>query len=180
MLYIMDKTNTLNATYDTHIKIFGTEAWKKITRLAIAVAGYVVSADDSYENIVVTEECVDYAIAFYTRLYDNPTFKLKEYVEHERRFSTIDEAGVASLQDIYNAQPTLVLQLEQCATTSKNMLGAATGLNNDDLNRMLTMLTRGLFIRFTNHEIIPTERFRLGMSQINRNTRVLRVGEHNV
>ena len=180
MLYIMDKTNTLNATYDTHIKIFGTEAWKKITRLAIAVAGYVVSADDSYENIVVTEECVDYATAFYTRLYDNPTFKLKEYVEHERRFSTIDEAGVASLQDIYNAQPTLVLQLEQCATTSKNMLGAATGLNNDDLNRMLTMLTRGLFIRFTNHEIIPTERFRLGMSQINRNTRVLRVGEHNV
>lgn len=179
-LYIMEKTNELNAIYDSHIKIFGTEAWKKITRLAIAVAGYTVSTDETYENIIVTKECVDYAIDFFVNLYDNPTFKLKQYVEHERRFSVIDEQGVANLQDIYNAQPTLVLQLEQCATTSKNMLSAATGLNNDDLNKMLTMLTRGLFIRFTNHEIVPTERFRLGMSKINRNTRVLRVGEFNV
>lgn len=179
-LYIMEKTNELNAIYDSHIKIFGTEAWKKITRLAIAVAGYTVSTDETYENIIVTKECVDYAVDFFVNLYDNPTFKLKQYVEHERRFSVIDEQGVANLQDIYNAQPTLVLQLEQCATTSKNMLSAATGLNNDDLNKMLTMLTRGLFIRFTNHEIVPTERFRLGMSKINRNTRVLRVGEFNV
>ena len=179
-LYIMEQTNILNVKYDSHIKIFGTEAWKKITRLAIAIAGYTVSTDETYTQIIVTKECVDYAIDFYTKLYDNPTFKLKEYVEHERRFSVIDDLGVASLQDIYNANPTLVLQLEQCATTSKNMLSAATGLNNDELNKMLTMLTRGLFIRFTNHEIIPTERFRLGMSKINRNTRVLRVGEYNV
>ena len=76
-------------------------------------------------------------------------------------------------------QPSLVLQLEQCANTNKNMLSAATGLTNDELNKVLMLLTRGLFIRYQTHDIVPTERFRLGMTRINRNTRALRVGEHN-
>lgn len=177
--YIIDKANDINKTYDCHIKIFGTEAWKKLTRLAIAVAGYSVSTDETYENIIVTKECVDYAVQFFTTLYDNPTFKLKEYVQHERRFSQIDDEGVRLLQDVYIKQPSLILQLEQCATTSRNMLSAATGLTNDELNKILMLLTRGLFIRYNNHDIVPTERFRLGMTKINRNTRALRIGEHN-
>ena len=178
-LYIMEQANLLNEQYDTHIKIFGTEAWKKITRLATAVAGYTVSTDATYENIIVTKECVDYAVAFFKTLYDNQTFKLREYVQHERQYATIDDLGIELLQDIYMSQPTLVLQLEQYAYTSKNMLGAATGLSNDDLNKALTNLTRGLFIRFSNHDILPTERFRLGMAKIVRATRALRIGEHN-
>lgn len=177
--YIMDKANELNTKYDTHIKIFGTEAWKKVSRLAIAVAGYLVSTADSYENIIVKKEHVDFAADFFIKIYDNDTFKLKQYVEHERQFSQIDADGIAALQDIYMKTPTLVLQLEQCSRTSKNMLGAATGLGNDDLNKMLTLLTRGLFIRFSNHDIIPTERFRLGMAKINRATRARRIGEGN-
>ena len=59
------------------------------------------------------------------------------------------------------------------------MLAAATGLTADELNKMLMLLTRGLFIRYQQHDIVPTERFRLGMCQIERNTRALRIGEHN-
>lgn len=177
--YIIEKSNELNKAYDSHIKIFGTEAWKKLARLAIAVAGYVVSTDDSYENIVVTKDCVDFAVEFFKSLYDNSTFKLKEYVEHERRYCEIDEEGVKLLQEIYMKQPSLVLQLEQSAATNRNMLAAATGLTTDELNKALMLLTRGLFIRYQAHDIMPTERFRLGMTRINRNTRALRVGEHN-
>lgn len=177
--YIVAKANELNTDFDTHIKIFGTEAWKKLSRLAIAVAGYLVSTDESYQNIIVTKEHVDFAADFFRHIYDNSTFKLREYVKHERQFAEIDDDGVAVLQDLYNKVPTLILQLEQCSSTSKNMLGAATGLNNDELNKSLTILTRGLFIRFSNHDIVPTERFRLGMSRLERRTRVLRVGEYN-
>ena len=55
-LYIIEKSNSLNEQYGCHIKIFGTETWKKLSRLAIAVAGYLVSTDDSYENIIVQKE----------------------------------------------------------------------------------------------------------------------------
>ena len=177
MLYIMKAANELNDLYDCHIKIFGTEAWKKLTRLSIAVAGYLVSTDETYENIIVKPEHVMYAINFLIGLYDNPTFKLKEYVDHQKRYTQIDEDGVALLQNIYDKHPTLVLQLEQSATATKNMLGASSGLSNDDLNKALNSLAKGLFVQFQDHNIIPTERFRLGLAKINRNTRVQRLGE---
>jgi len=177
VLYILEQANMLNEQYGCHIKIFGTEAWKKISRLAIAVAGYLVSTDETYTNIIVTKEHVDYAVNFFKRIYDNPTFKLKEYVEHERRYVTVDEDAIANLQDIYNKYPGLIMQLEQCASATKNMLGAASGLPNDELNKALNRLTRGLFIRFANHDIVPTERFRLALAQIERKTIVRGVGE---
>lgn len=175
--YIIEKANEINAKYDSHIKIFGTEAWKKIARLAIAVAGYVVSTDETYENIIVTKEHVDYAVQYFINIYDNPTFKLKEYVDHEKSYSEINEEGIANLQDIYTKYPALVLQLEQSASTTKQTLAATTGLSTDDLNKALSRLTSGLFIRFANYDIIPTERFRLGVTQINRNTVPRRLGE---
>lgn len=178
-LYIVNEANQLNKTYEGHIKIFGTEAWKKIARLAIAIAGYLCSTDETYENIIVKKEHVDYAVKFLVNLYDNPTFKLKEYVNYEKQYSEIDEEGVIALQDIYNKNPMLILQLEQCSTTSKNVLVAATGMTQDDLNKALNQLTKALFIKFNNHEIIPTERFRKGLTQIERNTYAPKVGELN-
>ena len=57
------------------------------------------------------------------------------------------------------------------------MLGACSGLNNDDLNKALNRLASGLFIKLQNHEIIPTERFRLGMAKIERKVKANRLGE---
>jgi len=175
-LYVIQQANKLNEEYECHIKIFGTEAWKKICRLAIAVAGYLVSTDD-YETIKVTKEHVDYAVNFYKRIYDNSTFKLKEYVAHEKMYSHIDSDGIANLQDIYTKNPALILQLEQCASATKNMLGAGSGLSNDDLNKVLNRLAQGLFVKFESHDIVPTERFRLGLAAINKGTIVKRAGE---
>ena len=177
--YIIHKSNELNNEYDCYIKIFGTEAWKKLTRLSIAVAGYLVSTDASYENVIVKEEHVDYAAQFMRNLYDNETFRLKEYVEQERRYNTIDEDGIAFLQDLYMDNPTLLIQLSQSSTSNRTNLMAVTGLKQDDFNNVMNKLVRGLFIRYQGHDIVPTERFRLGMNKISRETFVTRVGESN-
>ena len=178
-LYIVETANKLNQNYEGHIKIFGTEAWKKVSRLAIAVAGYVCSTDETFENIVVKKEHVDFARDFLISLYDNPTFKLKEFINYEKQYTTIDEEGIAALQDIYDKNPMLVLQLEQCSSTSKNILAAATGMSAEELNKALNRLTKALFIKFQNHDIIPTERFRIGLGKIERKTYAPRVGELN-
>lgn len=176
-LYIMSRANALNDDFDCHIKIFGTEAWKKLSRLAIAVAGYLVSTDSTYENIVVTKEHVDYAEQFYRGIYDNDTFKLRQYVINERLYSKIDEDGIAALQDIYTKYPALVLQLEKTAVCSKNMLASASGLSPDDLNKALSRLTKTLFIQYQGYDIVPTERFRIGLGHLNHETTITRVGE---
>ena len=174
---IIEEANKLNAEFECHIKIFGTEAWKKICRLAIAIAGYCVSTDDTYEHIVVTETHITAAVKFLRKIYDNPVFKLKEYVQHEKLFSTTDDEAVVLLQDIWNKTPGIVQQLEQYASVTKNMLAATTGLGNEELNRTLNRLTKGLFIRVSNFEISPTERFRLTLARIERNTHINPIGE---
>lgn len=176
---IVDWANKLNQKYEGHIKIFGTEAWKKIARLSIAVAGYVCSTDETFENIVVTEEHINFAAQFLENLYANPTFKLKEFVDYERQYSTIDEEGVAALQDIYDKNPMLVLQLEQCSSTNRSILIASTGMTSDELNKALNNLTKALFVKFNNHDIIPTERFRIGLEHIKKGTYAPKVGEFN-
>ncbi len=178
-LYIVETANKLNSIYEGHIKIFGTEAWKKISRLAIAVAGYVCSSDETYENIIVKKEHVDFAANFLINLYDNPTFKLKEYVNYEKQYSEIDDEGTLALQDIYDKNPMLVLTLEQSSSTSKNILMAATGMEQKELNIALNRMTKMLFIKFHNHDIIPTERFRKGLSRLSRNTYAPKIGEIN-
>ena len=176
-LYILEQANQLNKDFDCHIKIFGTEAWKKLTRLAIAVAGYVVSTNEDFTEIVVLKEHVDYAVQYFREIYDNETFKLREYAENERRYSQIDADGIAALQDMYTQYPALILQLEKSSVGSKNMLASASGLSADDLNKALSRLTKALFIQYQGYDIVPTERFRLGVSRINKGTVVSRVGE---
>lgn len=175
--YIRSKCKELNATYDSHIKIFGTEAWKKVSRLAVAVACYLVSTDDTYEKIIVRKEHVDWAVDYLISIYDNRTFKLKEFVSSERMYTEIDEDGVALLQDLYIKYTTALLQLERSNVLTKQSMMATTGLDNDGYNKMMQQLVRGLFIRFEEYNIVPTPRFRTGMSMINRNVRINKVGE---
>ena len=177
--YILEKCNELNKEYDSHIKIFGTEAWKKVSRLAIAIAGYLVSTDSSYERIIVTKEHVDAAVQFLIDCYDNSTFKLKEYVAMERMYNEIDEDGIALLQELYNTNPSILLQLERINRTNKQNIMAATGLESNDYNKFMQRLTQGLFITYEGYDIIPTQRFRLGMSKINRAGNIHKVGEYD-
>lgn len=177
--HIIELSNLINSQYDCHIKVFGTECWKKLARLSIAVAGYLVSTDETYQTIVVLEEHVDYAASLFIDLYDNPTFRLKEYVANERKYSTIDAAGIALLQDLYIKAPQLLLMLEQEAAPTRNTLMAAVGLSQDTYNGLMSMLIRGAFVKMSGQEIVPTERFRLGMSKLNRSVSVVRVGEPN-
>lgn len=174
--YIFEQANELNQVYDSHIKIFGTEAWKKLARLAIAVAGYTVSTED-YVSIVVTQAHVDYAVGYFKRIYDNDVFKLKQYVDHEKKYSATDDKAVQLLQDIYTQAPGIVMHLEQEHKSSRVMLSAASGLPNDQLNRVTNLLIQGMFIKLTGNDIVPTERFRLTSPKLTRNTIIKRVGD---
>jgi hypothetical protein len=175
--HIYNRANELNHDYDTHIKIFGTEAWKKLARLSIAIAGYTVSTTD-YICIDVTKEHVDCAVEYMRTIYDNTTFKLKQYVDHERKYSITDENSVELLTDIFHKAPGIVLHLEQEHKTNKGSLGAASGLDNNRINTIINQLIQGMFVRLSSNDIIPTERFRLTASRINRSI-IRRVGEVN-
>jgi hypothetical protein len=176
--YIIKRSNALNKNYASHIKIFGTETWKKLSRIAIAVAGYLVSTDENFEHIIVNKEHVDYAEKVLIELYDNPTFKLREYVEMERRYAETDDAAVSLLTDIAIKYPSVIQHLEMNASTTRNSLAAVAGLSSDEINKVVNNLVKGFFVRISEHSILPTERYRMTLKRVNReNLRVRRLGE---
>lgn len=165
---IRDWCNELNKNYDCHIKIFGTETWKKLSRLAIALAGYTVSTDETYENIVVTKECVSEAAAFLTLLYDNDTFRFKEYCDNERRYNTIDKNGIELLGELWFKAPSMLMHLDEEPNPTKTSLKAALGETEDDFNALMKEMIRANFVTIKGNDIRPTARFRKGMAACKR------------
>lgn len=174
--YLINQCNELNKEYDTHIKIFGVELWQKILRLAVAIAGYVVSTDDSFEQIIVKQEHIDYAIHLFVSLYDNQHFRFKQYVTEQRLYSTIDEEGIELLQRLYNKNASILIHLETNSSTTSRTLQTISGMEFEEFSVFMNQLTNGLFIRHEGYNIIPTERFRLGMTRINRKTKIQPIG----
>ena len=175
----VNEANKLNKIYNSYIKIFGTEAWKKIMRVAIAVAGYTVSTDETFTKIIVLQEHIKYAVDYLISLYDNQTFRFKEFVKEERSYTDIDQESIDILQDLFVKHATLLTHLEGNSETNKSNLVAIAGLPADDFNAIINRLVALKFIRFSGYDITPTERFRKGMFKINRNVKLERIGEGN-
>jgi hypothetical protein len=175
--YIVEIGEELNEKYDSPVALFGAEAWKKLSRIAIACAGMVCSMSDDGQNLIVTKEHVDWAHKFLVACYDNKLFKLKEYVDVQRRLVECDDDSVHALQGIYNTHAVMFKQLEMSTEMSQRDLQAMSGLDNKEFNKILNALIRFDFVSMTGARIQPTVRFRTAMSLIDRNVFLKRIGE---
>lgn len=175
--HTVKQANKINKIYNSYIKIFGTEAWKKIMRVAIAIAGYTVSTDETFEKLIIKKEHIDYAVNYLVNLYDNQTFRFREFVKEEQSYTEIDDDSVAVLQDLYVKHAVLLTHLEGNSETNKSNLIAISGLPNEEFNAIMNRLVALKFIKFAGYDIMPTERFRKGMFKICKNTKLERIGE---
>ena len=171
--YLWDVSTELNRKFNTHIRLFGTEAWMKIARIAVASAGMLVSTDD-YEKIIVTKEHIDWARDFLIRIYDNEVFKLRQFVHEQRKFTEVDEVLVKELQDLYYGNSTMFNFLEMSSGVSRATLRDVSGLNNEDFSIVLNNMARLYLFQWSGSNLIPSERFRKGLAKIDRKLRVER------
>lgn len=164
--YIVNESQRLNELYDCHIKLFGPEAWKKISRVAIAVAGLLVSTDEDFEKILVRKAHVDFAVKFLVDCYDNDLFRLSEYVESERRYSAFNEIDLVSLQGIYSNNAVMLTQLEMSTEVNSRQLQSISGLDPKRFSEVMNLLARSFFVKVTGDKYIPSTKFRKGMKAI--------------
>ena len=172
-LHLWKVSEELNRIYNTHIRLFGTEAWMKVARIAIGAAGMLVSTDD-YNNIVVTKEHIDWAKDFLVRMYDNEVFKLKQFVYEQRKYTEVDSALIQELQDLYYGNATMLSFLEMSSGVSRATLRDVSGLSNEEFSIVLNNMARLYLFKWSGSNLIPSERFRKGLSQINRTLKVER------
>lgn len=170
--YVINKANEINKVYSTYINIFGVEAWKKILRLAIAIAGYVCSTDNTFENIVVKEEHIDKAIKIMVSLYDNETFKLKEFTLKERKYTLLEPEELKIFQDIYSNCPSLLEHLFSNQNTNRNNIQTILNESPDTINRHLANLSQCNFIRTDHSNILTTPKFTNAYNSIDKNIKI--------
>lgn len=172
--YIIQCANELNEDYAFHIQILGREAWKKLSRISIAVAACVCSFDETGENLEVTEEHVTWAKNFLKSCYGSDLFQLKRYVAEEREFNSCDAADVQTFQGIFNRNPALISQMERGTEYSIGQLSAVAGGDKNEFGKLLNRLVEGKFV-IQGDKIRPSGKFRKAIKQITRTTKMKRV-----
>jgi 5S rRNA maturation endonuclease (ribonuclease M5) len=177
MHYIVKLAEDLNKQYNSHIKLFGPESWKKLARISIATAALVCSMDETGENLIVNKEHVDWANKYLISCYDNDLFKLKEYVENQKRFNVCDDETVHALEGMYRTHSIMLQQLEMSTDMNQRQLQMVSGLDQKEFAKVLNQMSRYGFFEYQGDKIIPTQRFRTAMGRINRNTYMPRLGE---
>lgn len=167
-------SQALNKQFNTHIKIFGTEAWMKVARIAVAAAGMLVSSTEDHEKIVVTTDHIDWARDFLVRLYDNDVFKLKQFVFEQRKYTEVDDALIRELQDLYTKNSTMFNFLEMSSGITRATLRDVAGMDNTEFSILLNEMARLYLFKWSGGNLVPSERFRNGLARINRKVKVER------
>lgn len=163
--YIVEKSKAFNDAYGCSVKIFSTETWKKLARLSIAIAGYMVSTDMKFQNIIVQKRHVDIACVLIKSIYDNPIFKLKEYVNEERKQVSCTLPDVEIVREMYTRYPSLITYLENNNNIAKNTLLTVSGLDINVFNEAIKRLTQGSFITMTQYKIFPTPKLHIALKK---------------
>lgn len=172
--HLWNITQQLNKEFDTHVKIFGTETWMKVGRIAVAAACMLVSTDKTFEKVSVNEGHIDWAANFLRRMYDNEIFKLKQFVHEQRKYTEVDANLVKALQDIYTGNATMLNFLEGSSGVTRATLRDMSGMENGEFSAILNEMASLYLFKWAGNQLVPTERFRKGMNMINRQIRVER------
>lgn len=166
--YIWEKAEELNDKYESNFPLFGTKAALKLARFSIALASLIVNTDESYENIIVTKEIVDFMFNYLNKIYDSQAFKLNEYKIEYDSYNVVTDKDIENLQDLYPRNSNLFDYLEGLSTVSLEGLRANSGLDMKDFNILYSKISQLKFVRTVGRTITPTTKFRLAMNKIDK------------
>jgi hypothetical protein len=169
--YIWEKAEEMNKVFESNFPLFGTTTALKLSRFSVAMASLLTNTDETMTKVIVNREIVDEVVAFLYKIYDNPIFKLKEYKLEMDSYNKLVDGDVVELENIWSRNATMLDFLANQSGTSRNNLRAISGLETDDFSKIFNTLSQFRFIRLHGENVYPTEKFRLGMSKIDKSLR---------
>jgi hypothetical protein len=162
--YIIQVANELNEKYDTDIKLFGAEAWKKVARVSVACAGCTFSCTSDFHSLVVTKRHVDWAVDFFRRTYDNSNFRLAEYVRERRSYNETNDAVNAVVTGICRNNAMVVKTLlNSVSPVPMGNLQAVSGLERNPFSELVNKLSSNFLVTVNPNGLMATRRLRLAV-----------------
>ena len=118
----------------------------KIARLAVSAACCVCSTDETFENVIVKPEHVNFVVDFMNEIYKAKSFGYDKLSEQERITSDTSDSNITKLRAMFLTLPLadaneMAKILYQLPYFSRATLEDYTGLAKDDLRLLLKFLT---------------------------------------
>ena len=167
--YIWEKAEELNKLFECNFPLFGTTTSKKLARFCVALASLVMEVDESYENIIVTKEIVDFIVEYLISIYTSPVFKLREYALDYRSYSEYTDKDVKNLQSLYAHNSTFIDFIGTQNRTTRSNLLSISGLESAKFSPLFNKMVAYKFIRLNNDNVYPTNKFRKVYNLIDKN-----------
>lgn len=167
--YIWEKSEELNKLFECNFPLFGTTTSKKLARFCVALASLVMEVDESYENIIVTKEIVDFMVNYLIKIYTSPVFKLREYALDYRAYSEYTDEDIKNLQDLYAHNSTFIDFIGTQNRTTRSNLLSISGLESSKFSPLFNKMVAYKFIRLNNDNVYPTNKFRKVYNLIDKN-----------
>lgn len=145
--HILNKATEMGAKYSSKVPIVEAADQRiKIARLAVAAACCVCSTDETFENVIVKPEHVDFVVDFMNELYSAKSFGYDRLSEQEQVASDSSDDNINKLRMIFLTLPLadageMAKILYQLPYFSRATLEDYTGLSKDDLKILLKFLT---------------------------------------
>jgi hypothetical protein len=166
--YIWEKAEEMNDIFECNFPLFGTTTSKKLARFCVALSTLLVNVDESYENIIVTKDIVDYMVGYLIKLYTGGVFKLDTYAREYREYSECTEADIRELQALYAKNATLFNFLNGQSKTTRSNLASVSGLDSGKFFPIFNKLVANKFIRLSMENVYPTDKFRIAYNNIDK------------
>ena len=119
-----------------------------------------MNVDDSFENIIVTKEIVDYMCTYLDKVYDSPTFKLSAYANEYKTYSNYTDEDIKELEKLYARNATLLDYLNGSSRTTRANVASVSGMENAKFFPIFNKLVADKFIRLSVDNVYPTDKFR--------------------
>ena len=145
--HILDKATEMGTKYSSKVPIVEAADQRiKIARLAISVACCLFSTDETYNNVVVKPEHVDFVVDFMNEAYCAKSFGYDKLSEQEHATTDTSDTNLSKLRALYLTLPLqdaseMARILYQLPYFSRATLEDYTGLAKDDLKMLLKFMT---------------------------------------
>ena len=166
--YIWEKAEELNKMFECNFPLFATTTSKKLARFCVALASLIMSVDESFENIIVNKDVVDFIVSYLIKIYTSPVFKLDVYAKEYRSYSEYTDEDIKNLQSIYSNNSTFIDFLSTQSRTSRSNLLSISGIESNKFSILFNKMVHYKFIRINTDNVYPTDKFRKVYNLINK------------
>lgn len=166
--YIWEKAESLNKLFECNFPLFGTTTSKKLARFCVALASLLMNVDETYENVIITKDIVDFMSDYLIKIYTSPVFKLRDYALDYRAYSEYSKKDIEELQRLYSNNSTFIDFIGTQNRTTRGNLLSISGLDGTKFSPLFNKMVAFKFIRLNGDNVYPTNKFRKVYNLINK------------